>query len=1082
MTPSNLKIISAGAGSGKTYRLTSEMVALLQSGEVRAKGIIATTFTRKAAAELQERVRVRLLEEGLSEQADDLANALIGTVHSLGGRLLKRFAFEAGVSPEVEPIADEDQQLIFNQSLATVLTNERVQHMEALSNRLGLTKSPFNSTDWRKVVREITDVARANDFDEAVLAKSKKRSFESFQQFLGNPSNQPLEAWNRELKDELAATIDRLDANPDSTGVTANAVKALKVLKSELTLRGELYWHQWVKLCKLKVGAKSRDDYAPMKALAERHEMHPGFQGDIKEFIEQVFDLSVAAIKEYDRYKKQRGMIDYTDMEALILRLLDNEMVQEVLREELDLLMVDEFQDTSPIQLELFYKLAKFAKIAIWVGDPKQSIYGFRGADPALMLEIIKQTGGIQKENIQINSWRSREEVVFATNAIFTKAFNHLPVDQVVLYPKRTKIATADSKNKTNEPDTMGNSLIHWHYTYEGEGRKPGKDWLNSCIATSVAQMLAEGIVIEPRDGSAHRHALAGEIAILCRSNKECEAVADALHNAGIKSAIARTGLLSTIELKLILACLKFILNKYDSLAVAEILLLTNQKNIEGIIEERFEFLEIKEKENLSDADWGRANPVIQHLNELRKRTTELSSEEILNLVLEELDLRRLIAQLGNPAQRLANVDQIRKFALQYEDNCNRLHTAASLGGFLLWLEGLSAEGQDKQGSGEGEDAVNILTYHRSKGLEWPVVICHSLEQKERAGVWGIDLVAEQEEIDLDNILGNRWLRYWVNPYSDQVKGTPLYERLDASPVKNNAVRKARQEEARLMYVGVTRARDYLVFPTRWENTRWLNRVWHEGEESFPTLDADNIETYWEFEGKTLIKQNTITGYDREFPSAPMPEERIEFIEARRGKEPYAPYAFDLSKESLEDHFDLSIDGIEAYTATLLLEEQADVLGVSRAISAFLMAYDANYAKPLQEAIALRILEQLELEELGVDSLIAYAVDFYKKINQISHAEAMHQLPLTAHFDGRSFETKADIVLVDANRATIIQLADSEGEDKQLEKKAKEMGSWFFLAKNAVIERFGVREVDCKVAFLVEGKLVDVLLAASVII
>ena len=75
----NIKIISAGAGSGKTYRLTSEMVDLLSSGVVRANGIIATTFTKKAAAELQERVRVRLLEEGMSKQADDLTNALIGT-------------------------------------------------------------------------------------------------------------------------------------------------------------------------------------------------------------------------------------------------------------------------------------------------------------------------------------------------------------------------------------------------------------------------------------------------------------------------------------------------------------------------------------------------------------------------------------------------------------------------------------------------------------------------------------------------------------------------------------------------------------------------------------------------------------------------------------------------------------------------------------------------------------------------------------------------------------------------------------------------------------------------------------------
>ncbi|HNM26759.1 MAG TPA: UvrD-helicase domain-containing protein, partial [Saprospiraceae bacterium] len=89
----NITVLSAGAGSGKTYTLTGRLVELL-SGGVRPSGILATTFTKKAAAELQERVRVRLLEAGQTEAANELGQALIGTVHSIGVRLLQRFAFE----------------------------------------------------------------------------------------------------------------------------------------------------------------------------------------------------------------------------------------------------------------------------------------------------------------------------------------------------------------------------------------------------------------------------------------------------------------------------------------------------------------------------------------------------------------------------------------------------------------------------------------------------------------------------------------------------------------------------------------------------------------------------------------------------------------------------------------------------------------------------------------------------------------------------------------------------------------------------------------------------------------------------
>ena len=168
----NLKIISAGAGAGKTYRLTTEMVDLLSNQSVRPSGIIATTFTKKAAAELQERVRVRLLEDGLSKEANELGNALIGTVHGLGVKLLKRFAYEAGVSPETAIISDDDQQVMFNLSLASILSNEKVAMMERLAERLGFNKSIFNKTDWRRLLKELTEVVRANNLSKEVLEKS----------------------------------------------------------------------------------------------------------------------------------------------------------------------------------------------------------------------------------------------------------------------------------------------------------------------------------------------------------------------------------------------------------------------------------------------------------------------------------------------------------------------------------------------------------------------------------------------------------------------------------------------------------------------------------------------------------------------------------------------------------------------------------------------------------------------------------------------------------------------------------------------------------------------------------------------
>ena len=160
-------------------------------------------------------------------------------------------------------------------------------------------------------------------------------------------------------------------------------------------------------------------------------------------------------------------------MELHVKRLLEKPQVQNVLKEELDLLMVDEFQDTSPIQLEIFLKLSQFAKYSIWVGDPKQSIYGFRGADPSLMMEIIKQTGGVKKEDIQTFSWRSRAGIVNATNAIFCKAFDNLPKKQVALEPKRTEVKIKKEVKNAADLEYLGHSLLHWHFHFDGKSKRP---------------------------------------------------------------------------------------------------------------------------------------------------------------------------------------------------------------------------------------------------------------------------------------------------------------------------------------------------------------------------------------------------------------------------------------------------------------------------------------------------------------------------------------------------------------------------------------------------------------------------------
>jgi ATP-dependent helicase/nuclease subunit A len=986
----DLKIISAGAGSGKTYNLTKEMAKLLSPtkngvAEVRASGIIATTFTNKAAAELKERVRIELLEEGLTREADELGNAMIGTVHSIGVQLLKRFAFEAGVSPEVDIIADGDQQRIFNQSLSSVLSIELIHDMEQLSEQLGFNKSFYSRKDWRADLKQLTDIARANNFGAEVLMESKQYSLDTFFELLPSPSTKDGALFNSELAQHIESTLLALEGNEDTTKLKQTMMGTLKGIKNSLKNRDGLNWYEWVKLAKLKAPKKSRDDVFDLMEFAKTHNTHPEFHKQIRRYVNNIFDTAIAALKEYEQYKKVRGLIDYIDMEVLILKLLENEMVQEVLSDDIDLLLVDEFQDTNPLQLKIFLMLTKIADKSIWVGDPKQSIYGFRGAAPDLMKAVMDSTSNIA--NLP-DSWRSREDLVNLCNGLFVKAFEgEMPEERIALQ-------TASPYVKSKESEKLATAAHHWHFQFEGN-RAPGKPWFEQCIARTIAEVLAEGRTVRVKGSNEVRPMQAGDIAVLCRSNNACQTMAGALHKEGLNASISRSGLLVTAEASLILACLRYILNKHDALAVAEILLLANNNNIEDIIVNRLNHLE-KMKLDPEDANrWGADNLYIQQLSTIRHKSKELSATEILNGVIDKLDIRRTVAAWSNEQQRLDNIDALRKLALDYEDTCNRLHSAATLGGFLLWLDDLGSDDRDQQGKGAGVNAVNVMTYHKSKGLEWPLVVCHGLDADLRENIWGVRIVRQKPEIDINYPLANRLLCYWVNPYSDQIKGTELMETVETHSAKKTAKKEALAEEARLLYVGLTRARDYLVFPSMpKKTTKWLNRVFHKGEEQTPSLDTHGTSMLWMWKEEDIPVKTQLFNYEKNMASLEQVEYAIDYLKPHIGEEKHDSAVVE-SAQSLFPNLDFKFGNSQVFCKAFVFPPD-DVLKyetLQPIFNTFIQADNpTGFSLEIRQELAKNLLQQHELLDwVRAEDLLYFSTCFYKNINKIFKVESIEK-------------------------------------------------------------------------------------------
>ena len=1010
-----VQIISAGAGSGKTYRLNKELVARISSGETRISGLFATTFTVKAATELKERVRMSLLENGMLNEAQELSGALIGTVHELGVKLIKRFAYSGGLSPQVNVISEDDRKRVFNQSLAHILSeSDTVEVMNGLCIRLGLS-TEIKDYDWLKDINTVADVTRGNFFSEEVVEQSKKKSIETFFAVLPQPDKiyDNAQSNYKALIENINETLSYLTNGEDATKKTETVVGFLKSTLTYLRDNNFLPWSTWAKLTNLDVSKKSEKNVSALQEFAALHTKFPDFQNDIAQYISLIFDWSARAMVEYQNFKKKRGLIDYTDMEVEILRLISMPHIAEILSKEIDLLLVDEFQDINPLQLDIFLKLSKLASHSIWVGDPKQSIYGFRYAEPRLMRAVIDHFG-ISEENILDTSYRSRHDIVHLSNALFLKSFEgQIPSNQIAL-----KVHRVETLHATSLPQPQQSAAIkHWHFKFDNDGNNRSKgdsQWLLNCTAENIALLLKSDTQILPKGEKNLRTVKPYDIAVLCTTNKECENMAKALNQLGISAAYPRTKLMQTPEIKLISAILHFLLDRRDSLSVAEILYLTENYALQDIALNRWEF--VKDAAREKNATWHADNEFIKKIDDLRNNVLDLSAAEILDTAITQLDLRRKIAAWGNAEQRLQNIEMLRKMGTDYEQHCKKMHEAASLNHFLMWLQKQARNSADQQSTGAGENAVNITTYHKSKGLEFPITILSSLDKEVRENVWGLNIESDNNDVDFNNILGNRWMRFWVNPYGDtRSRETPISEKMETCKEKLASTLRALEEEARLLYVGITRARDYLVFVSANKGMPWLNRVWNKGSLDAMTLDPDVEETPFFYENNCIRKENLIQTFSKDFGSVERKKIEALYTEPLSGEKNFAPRVIKATEKlSLFTHLSPEITHKQILYNSL--NSPATDVALQAAFSNSLISNYFLKSTWQPNAAFVKYLEaNNETDINGFTNSINQSVEILQKsllekFDNETNLQYLAQLPVRLNVGARIFNTEIPII------------------------------------------------------------------------
>lgn len=839
----DITLTTASAGSGKTYTLTGALSERIKHGAAHPDGlrphqIIATTFTKKAAAELMDRTQKRLIDDGQSEAAAEVEAALIGTVNSIAGTIVDMYAIDAGLSPASRVLGADEQQRAFAVALDTVIAQAEREN-RALLRRVGYDAVDGDSSwgntgeSWVGTVRSVVEKARSNRIDAAGLRESCERSVSDMEAMLDSvqPETVPglREQWRTDFTDCLNVLRDdvadiRAQGGPGkgmkwkSDGASrvsqsfSNVVGSIEVLEyyeSLMKRRGVEYitWPTWMRIAKIqsltilgrtttKIGTRPVKAFAPLSeailGIGSAEKPAPGvlgsqeFRADVTALIRLVFDTAIKALTRYETYKQQLGVMDFVDQETLAVSLVsDNERVRASLRSRYRFLAVDEFQDTSPIQLELFLRLSELVDDVLWVGDPKQSVYGFRGAAPELMEAVVKEATVTTLHH----SYRSSERPVALVNALFTSIFTTMDPESIAL----------DIPESRQAERHLGGVRI-WDRPTSSDllgGAKPKNEFTRGAIATGIAQLLAEGLEF-PAEHGRSRPLEPRDIAVLSRTSSDLPGIVEELRSLGIPAVGPTRTLSATREGQILLAALAFLRDARDTLALTELIHLLDDHAAHESWFATLGALKTREERRAQLRQW-REDPALAGLAHVRDLGGTLSPEELMIATIDALNLPERVKTWSRVEDRLDTLDAFRTLAHEYQKDSHSRGRGMSVAALYDFV----AERAESFEHTLAPNAVLATTVHKAKGLQWPVVVS-LVPEKHRADARDAVTVTSTRGIDARHPLEGRQISFVPKIGSSFA---PLICALASHEPLIEARLRAQAEEARIHYVSLTRAK-----------------------------------------------------------------------------------------------------------------------------------------------------------------------------------------------------------------------------------------------------------------------------------
>ena len=834
-------LVEAGAGSGKTAVMAGRVALMLAAG-VAPKSIAAVTFTELAASELLARVQ-DFVEELLSDRiprelsaalphglSDEQRQALTGacenldevtcsTIHGFCQRLIKPYPVEANIDPGASLVDPVEAELAFGDTLDRWLRATLDGALPSLISEL-VYHEPVGGL---ALVREVADRLRRHRVltgppSPALppLIDALRDAVDAYRAFV--TSTPAREEESIAAAEAFAGMSERLVAA--GQGQSSQSLVALLIAEPDASLLTGSGWRKyqkkgkWEAAVKLKGLPKARG--GELNGEAERlHNAARDAWIDLKDAVAaRVLSEVLAAVAPvadgFRAYKRAAALLDFDDLIFAARDLLrDHEPVRQALASRYAHVLVDEFQDTDPLQLEIFWRLCgermDGADPADWqtyrirpgalflVGDPKQAIYRFRGADVAAYVrarDAIRAQGAQNLLSISTN-FRSCAGILSFVNQRFEP---HMGEDKG--QPGFTAL------DPFHPDPAHGLCVTALPVACAGEDGKASADRKRDCEAEAVAALVARLIgshEIADRRAGVQRPCRPGDIALLAPTGKDLWRYEQALEQRGIAVATqAGKGFYQRQEVQDLVAIARVLADGRDTLALGALLRgplvgLTEEELLDLVwtqprAPERPDALpRLHVNMDLDAIAHPLARDVLGKLQGLRRRINATTPHQLIAEAIDTLNVRAILLQRhrGQAERPLANVDLFLSLSRPYGVRGVRAFAQSMAD---AWAgEARSAEGRpDAQ-----EESVSLLTVHASKGLEWPIVV---------------PINCMTATIAVDNTVIDR---------DAGILFMPVLGNLPSGHADVHSAEKAEQdrERTRLWYVAATRARELLVLP-----------------------------------------------------------------------------------------------------------------------------------------------------------------------------------------------------------------------------------------------------------------------------